>query len=38
MNFAGLTAAGSTFPHNNMQPYLTLLYIIAMQGVFPSRG
>jgi microcystin-dependent protein len=30
--------AGSSFPHNNMQPYLTLNFCIAMQGVFPPRG
>lgn len=30
--------AGSSFPHNNMQPYLTLNFNIAMQGVFPPRG
>lgn len=30
--------AGSSFPHNNMQPYLTLNFIIALQGVFPPRG
>ena len=24
--------------HNNMQPYLTLLFAIALQGVFPPRG
>ena len=29
--------AGGSQPHNNMQPYLTMLYIIAMQGVFPQR-
>lgn len=29
--------AGGSMPHNNMQPYLTLNYIIAMQGVFPPR-
>jgi microcystin-dependent protein len=29
--------AGSSFPHNNMQPYLTLSYCIALQGVFPAR-
>ena len=33
---AGIT--GSSFPHNNMQPLLVLTFIIAMQGVFPSRG
>lgn len=30
--------AGSSFPHNNMMPYLTLFFMIAMQGVFPPRG
>jgi microcystin-dependent protein len=28
---------GSSFPHNNMQPYLTLNFCIALQGVFPAR-
>src|SRR5258705_898844 len=27
------SVAGSSFPHNNMQPFLTLTYIIALQGV-----
>jgi len=31
------SAAGSSFPHNNMQPYLTLNFCIALQGVFPAR-
>jgi len=30
--------AGSSLPHNNMQPYLTLNFCIAMQGVFPPRS
>ena len=30
--------AGSSFPHNNMMPYLTLNFCIALQGVFPPRG
>jgi microcystin-dependent protein len=29
--------SGSSFPHNNMQPYLTLNFCIALQGVFPAR-
>ena len=33
-----LAVSGSSLPHNNMQPYLTLTFIIAMQGVFPPRG
>ena len=38
MNFQGLSISGSSLPHNNMMPYLTVLFIIAMQGVFPPRG
>lgn len=37
MHVQALTPAGSSFPHNNMMPYLTLTYIIALQGVFPAR-
>jgi microcystin-dependent protein len=29
---------GGDQPHNNMQPYLTLNFCIALQGVFPPRG
>jgi microcystin-dependent protein len=29
--------SGSGLPHENRQPYLTLNYCIALQGVFPSR-
>jgi microcystin-dependent protein len=29
---------GGNLPHNNLQPYLTLNFCIAMQGVFPPRG
>jgi len=32
-----LAPAGSDQPHNNMQPYLTLNFCIALQGVFPPR-
>jgi microcystin-dependent protein len=37
MNFQALSIAGSSFPHNNMMPYLTLNFCIALQGVFPPR-
>jgi microcystin-dependent protein len=37
MAFQALTPAGSSFPHNNMMPYLVLNYCIALQGVFPPR-
>jgi microcystin-dependent protein len=30
--------AGGSLPHNNMQPYLTLNFCIALQGIFPPRG
>lgn len=32
-----LTLAGTDQPHNNMMPYLTLSFCIALQGVFPPR-
>jgi len=32
-----LAPAGGDQPHNNMQPYLTLHFCIALQGVFPPR-
>jgi len=32
-----LAPAGGGLPHNNMQPYLTLNYCIALQGIFPQR-
>jgi microcystin-dependent protein len=31
-------AAGGSQPHNNMQPHLALNYIIALQGIYPSRN
>ena len=32
----GLTGGGQ--PHNNMQPYLGINYIICLEGIFPSRN
>jgi microcystin-dependent protein len=32
-----IAPAGGSQPHDNMQPYLTLLYIIALQGIYPMR-
>ena len=37
MNDNTLAPAGGDQPHNNMQPYLTLSFCIALQGVFPPR-
>jgi microcystin-dependent protein len=36
-NGNALAPAGGDQPHNNMQPYLTLYFCIALQGVFPPR-
>jgi microcystin-dependent protein len=33
-----LTNTGGSQPHNNMSPYLVLNFIIALQGIFPSRN
>ena len=33
-----LAPAGGDQPHNNLQPYLTFYFSIALQGVFPPRS
>lgn len=33
-----LVPAGGSSPHNNMMPYLTFYFCIALQGVFPPRS
>jgi microcystin-dependent protein len=38
LNGSGLASADCNQPHNNMMPYLTLNFIIALQGIFPSRN
>ena len=37
MSPEALAPAGGDQPHNNMQPYLTFYFNIALQGVFPPR-
>lgn len=37
MNPAATTIAGGSQPHENMQPFLTLNFVIALQGIFPPR-
>jgi microcystin-dependent protein len=37
MNDNMVAPAGGDQPHNNMQPYLTLNFCIALQGVYPPR-
>ena len=38
MNLSALQLAGGSLPHNNMMPYLVLIFCIAMQGIFPPRS
>jgi microcystin-dependent protein len=38
MSPSTLAPAGGDQPHNNMMPYLTFYFNIALQGVFPPRG
>jgi microcystin-dependent protein len=37
-NAAAISAVGGNGPHDNMAPSLVLNYIIALEGVFPSRN
>ena len=34
----GVSTAGGSQAHNNMQPYLAMTFIIALQGLYPSRS
>jgi microcystin-dependent protein len=38
LNPAVVAPAGGSQPHNNMQPYVTFNFNIALQGVFPGRS
>ena len=38
LNAATVPGAGGNQAHNNVQPYLTLNFIIALQGMYPSRS
>ena len=38
MNANSLANAGGSQAHNNMQPFLTINFIIALVGLYPSRG
>ncbi|MEA2621354.1 MAG: hypothetical protein QOH61_264 [Chloroflexota bacterium] len=33
-----VSIVGGDLPHNNMQPFLALTFIIALQGIFPPRS
>jgi microcystin-dependent protein len=38
MNPTAFAPAGGSQPHNNMPPYLTLNFVIAWSGIYPSRS
>jgi microcystin-dependent protein len=38
MGEGAIGETGGGLPHENRQPFLTLYFMIALQGVFPSRG
>lgn len=38
MNPATIGVSGGSQPHPNIQPYLCINFIIALQGIFPSRS
>jgi len=38
MSEHAISSTGSSMPHNNTQPYLTLNFCIALSGMYPSRN
>ena len=38
LNAGSVANAGGSQPHQNMQPFLTLSFCIALQGIFPSQN
>lgn len=38
MNAQAVGLTGGSQPHNNMPPYLTMNFIIALQGIYPPRS
>jgi microcystin-dependent protein len=37
VNMVATSITGGNLPHNNLQPYLVMLFIICLVGVFPAR-
>jgi microcystin-dependent protein len=38
LNPGSITGGGSSVPFNNIQPYLCITFLIALEGIFPSRN
>lgn len=38
MNATAVSASGGSQPHDNMLPFLTLNFCIALEGIYPSQG
>jgi len=38
MNPAAITLAGGSVPHDNLQPYLTMTWVISLFGIFPTQS
>lgn len=38
MSNSALSSAGGNQPHENMQPFLTITYIISLEGIFPTQS
>lgn len=38
MNASAIGIAGGSQPHDNFQPYLVINFVIALQGIFPTRN
>ena len=38
MSAQAIAPAGGNQPHENRQPYIAMNYIIALEGIFPSRS
>jgi microcystin-dependent protein len=38
MSGQALAVAGGNLPHNNVQPYQSVTFIIALEGIFPARN
>jgi microcystin-dependent protein len=37
LDVQSVSRTGDNVPHDNMPPYLVLNFVVALQGIFPSR-